>query len=311
MVAQALALTAAVLFSGASSARFTQRRAAQQQKAAGAVDQLVTFGAPAVSDPAMENRRGGSKCFPGARVWNSFQHGYPSYGSSVDIVTTIAYAVGFRHPFVEGVGFVRNERKENKVRCDRATRQPSGSAETWLHMQNRYIESAEELASDPSVVTTAEMACNFIYNEEPAEVKKEVEAFGWKLIGQAFDDGKGELRSGPQPAYLMQEPSTKECILGFQGSNAFGDWMSNLHVVKADFCGMPEKFHKGFRDHLRRIVRNETFQSDIRPKLPGCSKVTVTGHSLGGAMASLFTGCVQAAPSASDDVDGDYAFLSW
>merc|ERR1740139_1627327 len=88
------------------------------------------------------------------------------------------------------------------------------------------------------------------------------------------------------------------------------DWALNAAVNPTTFCGFVEEdeecgklgfstcktrnprgafVHWGFREHLRKIVRSEQWQTDIRPNLGKCSAVYVGGSSLGAAAANLFT----------------------
>jgi len=72
--------------------------------------------------------------------------------------------------------------------------------------------------------------------------------------------------------------------------DAASDWMTNLKAWSTKFCGF-DGVHSGFVGELKRIVGSQEYMSNIKPKLGGCAKVFTAGHSLGGAVAELFTAC--------------------
>lgn len=92
----------------------------------------------------------------------------------------------------------------------------------------------------------------------------------------------------------------KEVItLVFQGSQEPEDWMTNMTVKKANYFDGKDEVHQGFYDSLQlflRTVNNKTFNTknkkaymlnkDIDFLNKDC-KIILTGHSLGGAVATL------------------------
>lgn len=69
--------------------------------------------------------------------------------------------------------------------------------------------------------------------------------------------------------------------LAFTGSENLFNWLSNLYFLKVRRGWFEGKAHKGFVDSFEKIRAHAVERLD--PALP----VVVTGHSLGGAMASL------------------------
>merc|ERR1712107_136936 len=91
-----------------------------------------------------------------------------------------------------------------------------------------------------------------------------------------------------------------KCVLSFEGSNmetgggitndlgrfvGVGYWFWR----STDWCGL--RVHRGIKDELFNIVYSDGYQATIKPALQTCNEVIVVGHSLGGALADVFTGC--------------------
>ena len=97
-------------------------------------------------------------------------------------------------------------------------------------------------------------------------------------------------------AYLLHNDSS--VILAFRGSKEKADWKTNgdalVHykLTPAKKYGKDVKVHRGFLDATEQAHKQFKLQSEIKKCLTKGGKkrkLLVTGHSLGGAMATLWT----------------------
>merc|ERR1719469_21854 len=184
-----------------------------------------------------------------------------------------------------------------------------------LHLYDRYASMARYVDANFSAITDMTI---LNYQNSPKEMDKivaKIESLGWRLVGVASNKG-GIIVGGDQIVYLTQKPDTLECLVSFQGTDSVKDVFADVVAAKAAFCGLvdPDEkcgltkkctvrhkggsfVHMGFRDHLMRMAKDRSWQTNIRPKLGKCSKLNVAGHSLGGAVAEYFAVCVNRRPA--------------
>ena len=108
------------------------------------------------------------------------------------------------------------------------------------------------------------------------EVEGEIKKYKMKAIMHFYDEGTD--------THGFAAEGDTDVVVAFRGTasvkNAMSDiWFSRKRVLNADYC------HGGFVDALNSVY--ESVYNCIKPFLSSEKKITFTGHSLGGALASL------------------------
>jgi len=216
-----------------------------------------------------------------------------------DIVPTLLVFSSYDHPNVRTLPVVN---KGNGVfttwSCGNNPRRTT-HPKVYLHKKEGYMISMARLES--SYWRAKEASAVGLLNSYEGNlgtVRSNVGAEGWNLVGTST--------SGEDVSHLIQDPGSLRCILTFEGSDSFGDFITDAKVFRVPFCGLPQWVHTGFKNELLRMVDSSSWQSNVRSKLGKCSSVDVVGHSLGGATATLFAACVDF-QNGSDE----YKKMSW
>lgn len=300
---------AALLFVDASAFRTRPKR--KSQRSPPQIDGIFALAAPGTADPGLVNPRGGP-CFPGIRSANVKKQWF---GQEADTATTITGVLGFRHPMMDfKLVDLKNNSKSKHYRCadegDEVGNRPRGLSKIALHDRELYRAAMQDmdLGWGDLLYRLTNIGLPESYNYDRNSAHANAQQFGWNLIGSAVDEGTSGV--GKSVSHLFQDPGSKECMLTFQGSSSPEDWTANLQLAKVSFCGY-SGVHKGFAEALMQMVKNNEWQTDVRPNLSRCSKVYVTGHSQGASESELFGACVQMAPSSGQDGYDDYKHIGW
>jgi len=236
-------------------------------------------------------------CFEGLRMVREASAEGNDDKDTVDLVSTLLTYNGFRHPMLPTM-IVRMFRPARYFPCgwqyDGDRRSPTAA----LH--NRPIYS---MLTRDTVGAVATVALLNSYDSDVKRVAKNARAEGWGLAGTAFARGRWLFWTEDEVSHLFQHPETLDCMLTFEGTTSVSNWADNINFFKWSFCGLPGRVHRGFRDAMRLMVKSDSFKQNIKQHLPKCNKLDVVGHSLGGAISTLFAACGNNAYFAGSDSD--------
>ena len=149
---------------------------------------------------------------------------------------------------------------------------------------NSYMESTSVFKPASKVAQAA-----YPNNEAPDTISDS--SGDWHLVdkhvlryqeGNIFVDGDGMV--------LYRRHEDGACILSFAGTTAVhvSEFFTNVNMVPRHRCGA--YVHLGFSRELERYLQSEEWES-LMGSINSCCCLVATGHSLGGALASIFTQC--------------------
>jgi len=261
----------------------------------GKVSSVYTFGAPHVSNPALTKKDG--SCFEG---WRFINYQTDWLLNNEDIVPTLLVASSYNHPHQMTLRLDKSKTDGIKgiYGCGKNPFRIT-HPDISLHMKEVYNSQVQLLPNTYAFSKKVSLVGLLnSYEEDVNLVKQNIQRDGYILVAQA--------RVGEDHINLMQDEEDLSCIITFEGSDSWNDWKTNVAMKRVSFCGMPFSVHYGFRKELRTLMNSSAFQHDVRPKLGKCQRVDATGHSLGGAVAMLFTACVD-----WQNGSNDYNQMSW
>jgi len=301
----------------------------------GKVDFLATYGAPGAGSPGLQHQTNTDGSLPGMRTWTRD-------GTWVDIVPVVTSAIWLWHPVMSGRSIAAREDEGKPVTYNASaetSRLPGYPSLSSIPLHKRLVYVNAE-----AVNAEARRGCdrwnsfaiiaNWIgYEQDPIKATELADRYGWNLAGTAYHPGLTGWIGGPQVSHLLQNQETLECVLTFQGTQVRRDWYANIAFRPTHFCGMTEPdetcwlfgfdtckvrkprgsfAHYGFAENLRKMVQEPQWQETIRANLGKCSAVYTAGHSLGGAVASLFTACTSSNMTKDDfGYEEDFGHMWW
>ena len=143
------------------------------------------------------------------------------------------------------------------------------------------------------------IACDLAYKNKK---KVEDQAKKWGFPKVKFEEIKNGGDIDTQ-CYVMANDD--DIVIAFRGSSSREDWVTNIQALKDPGPFVGSEVHEGFQDALYPAVIKVT--SLVEQYRDINQKIWVTGHSLGGALCSLY-----AAMLIENDFDvyGIYTFAS-
>merc|ERR1719468_648168 len=261
----------ALLVSGAASFR-------QGQKSTARAIELYTVGCPKMSSNLKKWPREG--CFQGLRA--ETEDYQANKDNAKDVVTWLLST--YRHSEMKTVRLFGDPSRSEEKPChwNRAKDNEAKQVDPNVALHDLDIYINRSMAWGGQLGVVADVGLRYSYEIDPP--LNEIRQKGWGVVGKA-------VVGNEEVSHLLQNPDNLECILTFEGTDRTSEWFNNIDLGWKTFCGNGF-LHGGFIDVLLNMCTSNAWQSNIRPKLGFCSKLSVTGHSLGGAMAGLYVGCV-------------------
>lgn len=135
-----------------------------------------------------------------------------------------------------------------------------------------------------SVVLRSTMADAFMYQQTGWQMIFEVEDKATKMSGAGYDLAKMYTKECNESGFC------EKCAVVFAPADDNQDFRQTLNATKATFCGL-SGVHGGIADELRGFYTGDFAGLVERLKPDRCGQVYSVGHSMGGALASLFAFC--------------------
>ena len=137
-------------------------------------------------------------------------------------------------------------------------------------------------AYDPGTALSLAVACDLAYKAENT-VKRTSRAWGFRHCSFVERTKGHDIDT---QGYVMADETDIVCV--FRGSDDIRDWFANFQAVRDPGPLQGTQAHEGFQDSLYPAVI--AFTNAIDSYGGDTKRIWITGHSLGGAICSLYAG---------------------
>ncbi len=159
--------------------------------------------------------------------------------------------------------------------------------------------------SSSTAVTLGKLS-NLAYETDNEQVKTQLSALGFTLDDYPIDDEAHGTRG-----FLAY--NNDSAVIVFTGTEDVKDWMQNAQVWTHDKqdnhgCDKEISIHNGFYRAVRERAQDEKLMTRLNQLQSEGKKIYFTGHSLGGALASILAYFTEANFSEKVQLQGVYTF---
>ncbi|MGD1849139.1 MAG: lipase family protein [Cyanophyceae cyanobacterium] len=168
-------------------------------------------------------------------------------------------------------------------------------------IHSRFSGLSQTRSYDAKTALSLAIACDLAYEKRDKEIKRTVESWGFKLEGVAHVAKKPDIDT---QCYVMSDDIS--VVVVFRGSDSLKDWLANFQSVYDPGPLDNTRVHEGFQDALFPAAVPITKLLN-QALTTGDKKIWITGHSLGGALCSLYAGMLT---ENAREVYGVYTFGS-
>jgi len=152
-----------------------------------------------------------------------------------------------------------------------------------VNYYNHFKGVTQTDSYDKKTSLSLAVACNLAYENNEEAISATVKSWGYEFVGF-----KSVVKKPDIDTQIFVMSNNENIVVVFRGSESLKDWFGNFQAVYDPGLLKNTKAHEGFQDALFPSVISLTNLIDSVG--PENKRIWVTGHSLGGALCSLYAG---------------------